>query len=405
MDSRLEVLKPIRSTWPHHDQDEVEAAAAVLRSGRVNARVHGEHCTAFENEFAAYCGMPYGIAVANGTLALDLALRALGMGEGDEVIVPARSFFATASCVLAVGARPVFADIEATSHNIDPASVKRMIGSATRAVIAVHLAGRPCDMESLVELCRENELLLIEDCAQAHGAEYCGRMLGSFGDAAAFSFCTDKIMTTGGEGGMLLVREADHWRAAWSYKDHGKNPDKILNAAPGNEFCYVHDSFGSNFRLTEMQAAIGRVQLSKLPDWLAARRRNAAILEKHLHDLPAVEILSAPREAHHAYYKYYFMIRSDHQAEFGDVSTLIGALRAAGVPAATGSCPDMSLEEAFRVDPPRRDGDLAVAHDVGRRSVMLPVDPTLDESDMERMALVICDVLSGFKAAGEVVSA
>lgn len=399
MVSRPESLRQVRSTWPRHDEDEVEAAAAVLRSGRVNARVHGEECTAFETEFAAFCGMPYGIAAANGTLALDLALRALGIGEGDEVIVPARSFFATASCALAVGACPVFADIEATSHNIDPASVKRMIGPKAKAVIAVHLAGRPCDMDALVALCRENDLLLIEDCAQAHGAEYRGRMLGSFGDAAAFSFCTDKIMTTGGEGGMLLLRDVDHWRTAWSYKDHGKNPDKVLNAVPGNEFRYVHDDFGNNFRLTEMQAAIGRIQLTKLTEWLAARRRNAAVLEQHLRDHPAVEILSVPREMRHAYYKYYFMIRPDHQSAFADVGTLIGALRAAGVPAASGSCPDMSLEEAFRADPPRRDGDLGVAHDVGRRSVMLPVDPTLDEADMEHMALAVCDVLSEFEAA------
>jgi dTDP-4-amino-4,6-dideoxygalactose transaminase len=397
--------RPIRSTWPRHDEDEIDAAVAVLRSGRVNARVHGEQCTAFEEEFAEFCGMPHAIAVANGTLALELALRGLGIGAGDEVIVPARSFFATASCVKAVGAEPVFADIEPHSHNIDPESVERMVSEATRAVIAVHLGGLPCDMDRLAAVCRRFGLLLIEDCAQAHGAEYRGRKAGSLGDAAAFSFCTDKIMTTGGEGGMLLLRDEKHWSRAWAYKDHGKNPEKVLNAKPGNEFRYVHDSFGNNFRLTELQAAIGRVQLAKLPEWLLARRRNAAILDEHLRGHPAVEILPATNEILHAYYKYYFMIRPEHEQGLGEIGMLIGALRDAGIPAATGSCPDMSLEEAFLRHPPRRDGDLAAAHDVGRRSIMLPVDPTLDEADMTRMALAVRDVLASFGASKEMARA
>jgi dTDP-4-amino-4,6-dideoxygalactose transaminase len=252
---------PIASSWPTHGRDEILAVTQVLQSGRVNALVHGEQNRGFEKEFAAYIGMPHAIAVSNGTVSLEMALRAFGVGVGDEVIIPARSFFATASAVVAVGANPVFADIVIETQNIDPDSVARMISAKTKAVICVHLAGLPCDMRALTQLCKDNSLFLIEDCAQAHGAVYDGKMVGSFGDASSFSFCTDKIMSTGGEGGMILFADKSAWSKAWAIKDHGKVPPEEMpqNIAPPGEFRYVHQSFGTNFRMTEMQAAIGRV--------------------------------------------------------------------------------------------------------------------------------------------------
>ena len=382
---RFEPVEPLRSLasrWPRHEPDEIDAAMAVLASGRVNALVHGEQVRAFEEEFARFVGVDHAIAVANGTLALELALRALGIGPGDEVIVPARSFFATVSCVIAVGATPVFADIDPISHTISVSSAARMVSARSRAIIGVHLAGWPCDMAALKTLCDRAGLFLVEDCAQAHGAAIGDRRVGSFGDIAAFSFCTDKIMSIGGEGGMVTTSDRDRWLRAWAYKDHGKNPDKLACEA-GSGFRYVHDSFGSNFRLTEMQAAIGRRQLVKLPGWLRRRRANAAILQAALRDHPAIQVPRVPAALTHAWYKFNVQIRP---TRIGGIDDVVAALRAQGVTCGPGSCPDMSREAAFGAHRPRTDGALPVAARVGARNLMLAVDHLFDVDDMIRVA-------------------
>lgn len=383
--TRLSPLDHPALRWPQHEADEIAAATHVLETGRVNSMVHGEQGRAFEAEFAAFCGMPYGIAVSNGTVALELALRALGIGAGDEVILPSRSFFASAACIVAVGATPVFADIDPVSNNIDPASVRRMLSPRSRAIICVHLAGWPCDMDALRALADEKGLWLVEDCAQAHGATLHGRPVGGFGDAAAFSFCTDKIMSTGGEGGMLLLRDEAHWKRAWAYKDHGKNPDKFFAPAPASGFRYLHDSFGSNWRMTEMQAAIGRIQLAKLPGWLAGRRRNAQALMPLLRAVPGVEVPEVPGHVGHAFYRLYVTIAADRLGE-GGTAPIIDRMARMGMPVGSGSCADMTREAAFAAMDVRRDGVLPVAQDMGRRSIAFPVDHLLDDADMQRLA-------------------
>ncbi|MET1756688.1 DegT/DnrJ/EryC1/StrS family aminotransferase [Novosphingobium sp. RD2P27] len=384
---RISPLDDPSRRWPQHDEDEVAAVTAVLRSGRVNALVHGDETRSFEEEFARFCDMRHGVAVANGTLALELALRALRVGCGDEVIVPARSFFATAASVVAVGAIPVFADIASDGLTIDPASVERMIGERTRAILCVHLGGRPCDMAELTAIARRHGMWLIEDCAQAHGGRFNGQPLGSFGHAAAFSFCTDKIMSTGGEGGMLLLRHDPHWARAWAYKDHGKNPDKVLRPASGTGFRYVHDSFGTNWRMTEMQAAIGRAQLVKLPRWLEQRRRNAATLAALLAPDARIELFSEPPEIESAYYRFYCALNTSWLSDRSTTTNVVIArMIARGIPAGSGSCPDMSQEAAFGSSPPHRDGSLSTAREAGKRTIALPVDHLLNEDDMRRMA-------------------
>ncbi|MEZ5680517.1 MAG: DegT/DnrJ/EryC1/StrS family aminotransferase [Erythrobacter sp.] len=381
------VERQVRSEWPRFEADEREAVANVLASGRVNALVHGDECNGFAREFAEFVGVRDAICMANGTVTLEIALRALGVGPGDEVIVPARSFFATASCVASVGALPVFADVLSPSQNIDPASVERMITPRTRAVICVHLAGLPCDMTALGELCKSHGLFLIEDCAQAHGAAIDGRKVGTFGDAASFSFCTDKIMSTGGEGGLLIMRDEEAHQRAWSLKDHGKNPHKLTDGkgVPG-QFRYIHDSLGTNARMTEMQAAIGRVQLSKLPAWLAARSANAAFLTEALAGHPLLMVPEIPGNITHAWYKFYLLLRPDVAEPELRRTEMISQLVVMGIPCGTGSCPDMSLEEGLEgLDCPR-DGALAGANELGRRTLMLLVDHTLDRNDMTRIA-------------------
>ncbi|BAV65640.1 DegT/DnrJ/EryC1/StrS family aminotransferase [Sphingobium cloacae] len=369
--------------WPQYEADEIGAVVRVLASGRVNSLVHGDECRAFEREFAAYCGMPHAISLANGTLALELAFRALGIGAGDEVIVPARSFFASASAVAAVGAVPVFADIDANSHTIDPAGVEPLIGARTRAILCVHLAGWPCDMAALDAIAAEYGLWLVEDCAQAHGAAIGGRKVGSFGHAAAFSFCTDKILSTGGEGGMLLLREEAHWRRAWAYKDHGKNVAMMGAPSPGNAFRYLHESFGTNWRMTEMQAAIGRAQLRKLPAWLARRRAHADRLRRGLGGHPLVRLPVVPEGVDHAFYKFYLMLEYGLFAPGKGRADIIAALNDRGIPAGTGSCPDMSRELAVRDSAHPNRHPLPVAAEVGERSLMLCVDHLLDAQAMD----------------------
>lgn len=380
--------------WPQYEADEIAAVVEVLESGRVNSLVHGDHCRAFEQEFAAYCGMPYAISLANGTLALELALRALGVGPGDEVIVPARSFFASTSAVAAVGAVPVFADIDPESHTIDPVSVADRINGRTRAILCVHLAGWPCNMDALGVLADRHGLWIVEDCAQAHGAALRGRKVGSFGDAAAFSFCTDKIMSTGGEGGMLLLREADHWRRAWAYKDHGKNVAMLGGPASGHAFRYMHDSFGSNWRMTEMQAAIGRAQLTKLPTWLVRRRANAALLARSLGEHPLLHVPVVPDGVDHARYKFYAMLTREAVKLGVDRAAIISALVDLGISAGTGSCPDMSRELAVMGGGHPNHYPLPAAADVGERSLMLPVDHLLGARAMNLAATTLLDALN-----------
>lgn len=397
--------------WPIHTDDEIQAVRNVLASGSVNYW-NGEEGRAFEREFSAYCSVPHAIAVANGTVALELALEALDVGPGDEVVVTPRSFIASVSCVVRAGAKPVFADVDPESQNITPESVRTVLTSRTRAVIPVHLGGWPCDMEGFRALADEHDLLLIEDCAQAHGARVGGQSVGSFGDAAAFSFCTDKIMSTGGEGGMVLFRDEAAWRRAWAFKDHGKDWDAVYNRDHPPGFRWLHESIGTNWRMTEMQAAIGRVQLGKLDDWVAQRRRNAAVLQERLRALDGLRVPVPPESVEPSYYKFYAFVRPERLRDGWDRDAVMEAVNAEGVPCLQGVCPEIYLEKAFqeqgsgpraqgtgdkgRVAPLGPGGEalgpenrLPVARELGETSLMFLVHPTLDESDMDEVASAV----------------
>jgi dTDP-4-amino-4,6-dideoxygalactose transaminase len=381
----LEGGTPVRSRlfppWPYFAADEVASAANVLQSGKVNYWT-GEEGRRFEEEFAAFTNRRFGIATANGTVALELALYAFGIGPGDEVIVPSRTFIASASCAVMRGAIPVVADVDPVSQNLTVDTVAPLITSRTRAIVVVHLAGWPCDMDSLKDLARQHGIRVIEDCAQAHGATYKGKPVGSFGDAAAFSFCQDKIMTTGGEGGMLVLNDEEAWARAWAFKDHGKSYDAVYRCDHPPGFRWLHESFGTNWRLTEMQSAIGRVQLRKLPEWVAARRRNASLLNEYFTNLPGVRTMTPPPEIGHAYYKYYAFLELERLKPGWSHGRVIAAVNAEGVPCLAGSCSEIYLEKAFtsRGFGPR--DRLPVARRLGESSLMFLVHPTLSEGDM-----------------------
>ena len=366
--------------WPCFESDEIEAVASVLKSGRINYWT-GEEGRLFEREFAEFVGCKYGVAVANGTVALELALHALGIGPGDEVIVPSRTFIASASCVAMRSAIPVIADVDATSQCVTADTIRPVLNSRIKAIIAVHLAGWPCDMDSILELARDHGIKVIEDCAQAHAATYKGRPVGSFGDVAAFSFCQDKIMTTGGEGGMLTTNDETVWKHSWSFKDHGKSYDAVYRDNGSVGFRWIHESFGTNWRLTEMQSAIGRIHLRKLSDWAEIRRRNASMLTRGFSSCPALRVTSPPQDIRHSYYKYYVFLRPERLSEGWDRDRIMAAINAEGIPCFSGVCSEIYLEKAFpeKLRPRER---RVVARELGKTSLMFLVHPTLSEKDM-----------------------
>lgn len=377
-------------SWPTFSEDEIAAAVEVLRSGCVNYWT-GEHGSRFEQEFAAACGCKHAVAVANGTVALELALRSLGLGAGDDVVVPSRTFIASASCVAMRGARPVFADVDRDSQNITAATIQAALTPATRAIIAVHLAGWPCDMDPILELARRKNLLVIEDCAQAQGATYCGKAVGSFGDAAAFSFCQDKIMTTGGEGGMLVTNDSAVFGRAWAFKDHGKDYNSRHANGNGAGSRFLHHAVGTNWRMTEVQAAIGRRQLRKLPMWLDQRRHNAKILAEHLSQSPSLRIPIPPSPIDHAFYRFCAFIEPELLKPDWNRDRILEAISSHGVPCSSGGSGELYLEQAFAYSRPAE--RLAIASELAETSLALLVHPTLGTSDMETMAQIAANIL------------
>jgi len=385
------VEKPLPS-WPSFGSDEIEAAAAVLASGKVNYWT-GEEGRQFEREYAAFVGTKFAIALANGTVALELALRSLGTGSGDEVIVPSRTFIATASCAVMCGAAPVVADVDLVSGNLTAETIAPLISSRTQVIIAVHLAGWPCDMDPIIELARKRGIHLIEDCAQAHGATYKGRAVGSIGEVGAFSFCQDKILSTGGEGGLITTNDERAWNLAWSFKDHGKSFAAVYHQEHPIGFRWLHESFGTNWRLTEMQSAIGRVLLRKLPESIGLRRRNAAILDQEFAKIPGLRVERPGSDFCHSYYKYYVYVRPELLRDGWNRDRIMTAVEAEGVPCSTGGCCEIYREKAFprSLRPPSH---LPNAAQLADTSLMFLVHPTLTTDDMYATASALEKVMS-----------
>lgn len=380
-------------SWPHYDQDEIAAVAEVLRSGKVNYWTGGEG-RAFEQEFAEFTGCRYGIALANGTVALEAALYALNIGPGDEVVVPARTFIASASCVAMCGARPMVADVDTVSGNITAETIEQVRTPRTKAIIAVHLGGWPCDMDAIMAYARKHGLMVIEDCAQAHGAEFNGKKVGSFGDAAAFSFCQDKIMSTGGEGGMLVMNDEHVWKKAWSLKDHGKDYDLAHEAHSGLSFRWLHQSFGTNWRMTEIQAAIGRIQLKKMPLWLEQRRENAAALFLGLQDVPGLSISDIPVGVNPAFYRAYVFIDSVHLKHGWNRDRIVKDLKARRIPCSQGSCCEIYREQAFLQSGLSSVEPLPAAHTMGETSVCFSVHPGLSADHMRVIVETVVGIMT-----------
>lgn len=384
--------------WPAFTQEEADAVQRVLLSNKVNYWT-GQEGREFEKEFAEFAGTSHAIAVANGTLALDLILAGMRIGahnggrEDDEVIVTPRSFMASVSTVINAGGTPVFVDVDRDSGNMSADTIAPMISPNTKAIIAVHLAGWPCDMDEIRVLADAHGVKVIEDCAQAHGGTYKGTPLGGIGHAAAWSFCQDKIMTTGGEGGMVTTNDAALWDRMWSYKDHGKSFDKVYNKKHAPGFRWLHESFGTNWRLTEMQSAIGRIQLKRMPEWTQKRRANALALVDALGAFDCIRMpLTAP-ENHNAFYKLYAYVDESKLTEGWSRDRIVAEINAKGIPCMQGSCSEIYLENAFDGTGKRPQKRLPVAKELGETSLMFVVHPTLTQANVDSATTAIQDVL------------
>ncbi|MGR5078513.1 DegT/DnrJ/EryC1/StrS family aminotransferase [Photobacterium swingsii] len=386
------MLKLSFSPWPSFTEEEGNAIRDVLLSNKVNYWT-GQECREFEKEFAAWAGCEYAIALGNGTLALDVALKALGVTNDDDVITTPRTFLASASSIVTAGANPIFADVDLNSQNITAETIEAVLTPSTKAVIVVHLAGMPAEMDAIMALSEKHGFKVIEDCAQAHGAKYKGRSVGTIGHIGAWSFCQDKIMTTGGEGGMVTTNDKELWSFMWSYKDHGKNYDAIYNRQHPPGFRWLHDSFGTNWRMTEMQAVIGRIQLTRMHAWTSKRQSNAKQIDEVVADLSVVRRVEVPEYSEHAEYKHYLFVESQYLAEGWTRDRIVETIVSKGVPCFQGSCSEVYNEKAFDNTPWRPAEPLQNAVILGETSVMLLVHPTLTQDEINMTCSVLREVL------------
>jgi len=379
--------------WPSFTQAEADAVSKVLLSNKVNY-LTGQECREFEKEFAQFAGTQHAVAVANGTVALDLALKALGIGAGDDVVVTSRTFLASASSIITAGANPIFADVELDSQNISRRSIEAVLTPNTKAIICVHLAGWMCDMDPIIQLAEEKGIFVIEDCAQAHGAMYKGKSAGSIGHIGAWSFCQDKIMTTGGEGGMVTTNDEGLWKTMWSYKDHGKNFDSVYNKQHPPGFRWLHDSFGTNWRMMEMQAVIGRLQLKQMSEWTSKRNTNMARIQGVFENNPYFTIAKPSADYVHAAYKCYVQVNVDALPEVWSRDRIMAEMSSQAVPCFSGSCSEVYLEKAFDGSAWRPKQSLPNAKQLGASSLMFLVHPTLSDASMQKTVDVITQVIA-----------
>ena len=385
------------SPWPSFTQQEADAVSRVVLSNKVNYWT-GTEGREFEKEFATWADSEYAVALGNGTLALDIALKALEVGCGDEVITTPRTFLASASSIVTAGAAPVFADVDLNSQAITAESIKTVLTPKTKAVIVVHLAGMPAEMDEIMALSEEHGFYVIEDCAQAHGAKYKGRSVGSIGHVGAWSFCQDKIMTTGGEGGMVTTNSKELWSKMWSYKDHGKSFDAIYNREHPPGFRWLHESFGTNWRMTEMQAAIGRIQLSRMKSWTSKRQKNAQALDNTAKEFDLIRLVEVPEYIVHAEYKHYMFINQDKLKDGWTRDRIVNEIVHKGVPCFQGSCSEVYLEKAFDGTEWRPKQRCQNAVLLGETSLMFLVHPTLTQNEVDKMSSVISEVFSKAQA-------
>ncbi len=383
------------SEWPRYTREEISSVNKILESGKVNYWT-GSETKNFEKEFANFCGSKFAIGIANGSLAISSAYLSLGLNKGDEIITTPRTFIATASSAVLLGIKPIFADVEINSGNITAETIEPLINSKTKAICVVHINGWPADMISIIKIAKKYNLKIIEDCAQAHGAQIKTdegwRSVGSFGDVAAWSFCQDKIISTAGEGGMITTSSHELFDKVWSFKDHGKTLDSLNRTSSHKGFRWLHDRFGSNFRLTEVQSGIGRIQLKNIKVSRELRTRNALIIADALLDIPLIRIPLPGEDYLHAWYKFYCYLKPEFLVKDWNRNKIIEEINFLGFPAFHGGCSEIYREECFKIKNLQPEKPLVNAKDLGENSLMFLVHPTISIEEINNYAQAIRQV-------------
>ncbi len=388
--------------WPVYGEEEIELIARILRSGDTHL-TRSTVTRDFEARFAEWCGVKHAITCNSGTSAIHMALAAGGVGAGDEVIVPPRTFIGTVSPVLYQNAVPIFADIDPRTHNLAPDAVRRAITPRTKAIIPVHLAGHPCDMDALLAIAAEHDLLVVEDCAQAHGARYKGKKVGGFGPVNAFSMQDSKIINTTGDGGMVTTDDDEYAEFCRQFRNHG-----FLSARRLDDLhIYIHPRMGYNYRMTEIQAAVGLKMMDRADRYIAQRRENAHYLDDALSQIEGVSPMYEAPDCECSYYRYYATL--DLERFRVDRDQFVRALQAEGVAASIGTSAELYTQEFFQKkaghswDPRIYDGDVdysnvrrPVAHQVGLETFALEVAPPATTDDMKDTANAVRKVADAY---------
>ena len=394
-------------SYPYFNQNTQRRVQKVLKSGRVNYWT-GNECKDFEKEFSNYHKVKHSLTVSNGSVALEISLQALNLKKRDSVIVTPRSFIMSASCVLNLGLKPIFADVD-DNGNMSIEGIKKVYNKSVKAIIVVHLNGLVCDLDPILNFVKKKKLFLIEDCSQAHGAVYKGKKVGSFGHISTWSFCQDKIMSTGGEGGMISTNNTKLWLKLWSLKDHGKNYKSVFNKKHNNQFKWLHDDLGSNYRMTEMQAVIGREQLKSLDKQIKRRNLIANLYLNGLKDYYLkFDILKKPRfkyqtyhlkknskknnQYFHAFYRLNLFINRNKINQ----KKLIEQLNKSKINCGVGSCPEIYREKIFKklkFYPKKR---LSNAKLLGETSLMFQINPYKSSTKVKLEINTIKKILNKF---------
>ena len=395
------------TSYPTFNSLVIKKVEKVLRSGRVNYWT-GNQCKKFEKEFSNYLGNKYSVAVSNGSVALEIALKALNLNKDDEIIVTPRSFVISASCVLNLGLKPIFSDVD-DNGNLSIEGIKKVFNKNTKVIIAVHLNGLVCDLDPILKFVKKRNIFLIEDCSQAHGAVYKDKKAGSFGDISTWSFCQDKIISTGGEGGMISTNKKKLWLKIWSLKEHGKNYNDVFFKKHKLGFKWLHSDLGSNHRMTEMQAAIGRDQLKFLDKQIKKRNLLANIYlnllrefyeKKNILETPDFKCQTCPFKTQikrcnkclHSFYRLNLFINK----KFINRNKLLYQLNKLKINCGVGSCPEIFKEKIFKKLKIYPKYKLLNAKLLGETSLTFPINPNKKIAQIKKEVKIIKTILTKF---------
>lgn len=379
-------------TWPNYSSAEIDKVIKIIKSGNVNY-VNGKVGKKFEKLFSKWIKRKYSVALSNGTVALELAIKSLKLPSNSEIMVTARSFFSSASVIVRAGYVPKFIDVDLYDQNISIKDIKKKISKKTKAIICVHLSGNPCRMEKILKITKKYKLKIIEDCAQAHGAEIDNKKVGSFGNIATWSFCNDKIISTLGEGGMISTNEKKIYDYINSYKDHGLSYRNLKNLK--KKFIYNKDFFGSNYRLTEIQSSAGIYQLSKINKTLKQRR---FIAEKYTELFKKFSdyfyFYEPPKNTKPAWYRFYIFIKKDLKNYKNLRDKIVEEFTKKKIKCNYGACPEIYLEKAFKNSRFKLNKRLNNCKVLGETSIALDINHTLTKKEISLNCKKIYKILN-----------